>query len=193
MKKLISSVIFSLLLINVYAQEFKLDKKSSKVEWEGKKIIGDSHTGLVDSESGSLVFKKNKLVSGNITLDLNSLTCTDIKNEDYNTKLIGHLKSGDFFSVEKFPTANFKISHAKTKGKGNYLVKGNLTIKGITKPVEFTTIVHQTGNKATVKGLLIVDRSKFDVRYGSNSFFDDLKNKAIDDNFNINFDLVFNK
>ena len=193
MKKIIASVFFSFILVSAFAQDLKLDRKSSKIVWEGKKVIGGSHEGLIDAKSGSLVIKKNKPVSGELVIDLNSLTCTDIEDKEYNGKLLGHLKSPDFFDTKKFPEAKFMISKIIAKGNSSYLVRGKLTIKGITKPAEFNATIIQSEQQTSARGLLIVDRSQFDVKYGSNSFFDDLKDKAIDDNFYIDFDLVFKK
>ena len=119
-------------------------------------------------------------------IDMATIENTDMEGE-YKTKLEGHLKSEDFFGVEKYPTALLTFKNVKSNGKNSYEVVGDLTIKDITKPVTFELSVY--GNKATAN--VKIDRTKFDVRYGSTSFFDDLQDKAIYDEFDLITDLEF--
>jgi polyisoprenoid-binding protein YceI len=172
----------------------KVNTATSKIVWNGKKVAGE-HTGNINISNGNLLVAKNKLVGGTFDIDMNSITVTDIKDPEYNGKLVGHLKNDDFFATDKFPKATFKItSLAPIKGAkpgtNNYNVTGDLTIKGITKPVTFPANIKVEGNKATAQGIATVDRSKFDVRYASKSFFDTIGDKAIDDNFTLNFNVV---
>ncbi|GAA4304169.1 YceI family protein [Aestuariibaculum suncheonense] len=167
-----------------------VEKKAVKVEsstvvWKGYKVTG-SHEGTVAIESGSLSFDGDKLVGGEFVIDMTTIGATDLEGE-YKGKLDGHLKSDDFFGVEKFPTAKLVFTKVKAKGKNSYEVTADLTIKGKTNPVNFEISVY--GNKATAA--LKVDRTKYDVRYGSTSFFDDLKDKAIYDEFDLVTDLQF--
>jgi polyisoprenoid-binding protein YceI len=159
--------------------------ESSKVVWKGYKVTG-SHEGTIDIESGSLIFNEDKLIGGTITIDMTTIASTDLEGE-YKEKLEGHLKSNDFFGVETHNTATLEFTGVKLSGKNAYDVEGNLTIKGKTNPVSFTISVY--GNKATAN--LKVDRTKFDVKYGSASFFDNLKDKAIYDEFDLVADLEF--
>lgn len=168
-----------------YAQEAKVNVEQSSVSWVGKKITGQ-HDGNISIQSGALELKNNQLINGNFVIDMNSMTCNDLESPEYNQKLIGHLKSDDFFGVAKFPTASFTITEATPFVDQKATVKGTLTIKGISNPVEF--VVMQEGNMYTAN--LEVDRSKFDVRYGSTSFFDNLKDKAIDDIFLLDIKLI---
>ncbi len=123
--------------------QFILDTLNSRVEWRGYKIFkseSTSHFGTIKFESGDVTIKDGKLESGKFVADMNSLTSVDLKEDaEQLEKLNGHLKSGDFFEVEKFPTASYEITKITPLAEGDYntLLDGNLTIKGITKPVSF--------------------------------------------------------
>ncbi|CAA7195494.1 YceI family protein [Chryseobacterium potabilaquae] len=123
--------------------QYTLDTLNSKVEWKGYKIFkseNTSHFGDIKFESGDVTIKDGKLESGKFVADMNSLTSMDLKDDaEKLDKLNNHLKSGDFFEVEKFPTASYEITKVTSVSEGDYntLLDGNLTIKGITKPVQF--------------------------------------------------------
>ena len=168
---------------------YQVDNQQSKLTWTAKKVTG-SHAGAISVSAGQLDIDKNVLKGGSFTLDTRSITVTDITNADMNGKLVGHLKSDDFFSVEKHPTATFVITSATPKGGGNYDVTGNLTIKGITNPVSFPATVTVAGGQATAKATVTVDRTKFDIKYRSKNFFENLGDKAIYDDFTLDVTLV---
>lgn len=163
-----------------------LDKNSGTVEWEGSKI-GGSRDGEIDIKAGSLKFTDGKLSYLHIKFDMTSIVNHDIEDPEYNQKLVNRLKSDDFFSVDKYPVAEFKSTSVKVQGSGKYLVKGDMTIKGHTNPVEFVTTIDKKGNKFTAKSTLVIDRSKYNVRYRSKSFFDNLGENFIYDDFKISF------
>lgn len=172
---------------------YNVEVAKSDVKWHAKKVTGE-HMGNIALKSGQMTIDKNKVTGGTFVVDMSSITCTDIKDAEYNGKLIGHLKSDDFFSVEKHPTATFQITNVApiakaAAGKPNYNVKGNLTIKGITNPIEFPAIITVKGGVATAKADVTVNRAKYDVRYGSNSFFEGLGDKAIYDDFTISLNV----
>jgi polyisoprenoid-binding protein YceI len=125
------------------------------------------------------------LTGGKFVADLTSITNTDLTDKEYNGKLIGHLKSDDFFAVEKHPTATFVVTKATPKSAGVYEVTGDLTIKGITKPATFPVTVKTTATGAEATGTLVVDRSKYDIKYNSKSFFENLGDKMINDDFSV--------
>jgi polyisoprenoid-binding protein YceI len=164
-------------------KEIKIN--SSTVNWKGYKVTG-SHMGTIGIQSGNLIFEEDFLVGGTFIIDMSTITVTDLEG-DYKSKLENHLKSDDFFGVEKFPTASLIFTSVKATGKSTYEVHGNIEIKGKTEPITFN--LSANGNKATAS--LKIDRSKFDVRYGSTSFFDGLKDKAIYDEFDIVANLEF--
>ena len=158
--------------------------ESSKVNWKGYKVTGQ-HEGTINLKSGKLMFDGDMLTGGSFVMDMTTINTTDLEGE-YKGKLDGHLKSADFFGVEKHPTATMEFLNVSGKD-GSYKVKANLTIKETTKPVEFSMTIK--GNTATAN--VEIDRTEYDIKYGSSSFFDDLKDKAIYDNFDLNVTLTF--
>lgn len=180
---LVAFTTFSFTKIASEKKEIKTDK--SKLVWKGYKVTG-SHEGTINIKSGSLTFEGDKLTGGEFVVDMTTLVSTDMEGE-MKGKLEGHLKSDDFFGVEKNPTSTLVFSKVTATGKNSYSASGDLTIKGKTNPITFTISIY--GNKATAS--LKVDRSKYDVRYGSTSFFDGLKDKAIYDDFDLVADLEF--
>ncbi|MGU3373539.1 YceI family protein [Chryseobacterium sp. M5A1_1a] len=152
--------------------QYTLDTLNSKVEWKGYKVFkseNTSHFGNIKFESGDVTVKDGKLESGKFVADMNSLTSVDLKDspEDMG-KLNGHLKSGDFFEVEKFPTASFEITKVTptTEGDYNTLLDGNLTIKGISKPVQFKANVSvKDGEVSVATEPKDVKREEFGVKF----------------------------
>ncbi|XLS28268.1 YceI family protein [Flavobacteriaceae bacterium M23B6Z8] len=167
------------------AEKKEVKTAESKVTWKGYKVTG-SHEGVVDLKSGYLTFEGDQLTGGEFVVDMTSLSSTDLEGE-YKGKLDGHLKSDDFFGVKNHPTSKLVITNVKPTGKNSYEVTGDLTIKEKTNPITFDLSVY--GSKAT--GALKIDRSKYDVRYGSGSFFDNLGDKTIYDEFDLVVDLQF--
>lgn len=180
---LVVMITFSFTMVNAQKKAIKVDK--SNLVWKGYKVTG-SHAGTIAINSGSLTFKDDKLTGGEFTIDMTTLESTDITGE-YKGKLDGHLKSDDFFGTASFPTATLSFTEVKATGKNAYEVTGDLTIKGKTNKVTFDFSVYGSKANATLK----VDRTKYGIRYGSASFFDNLKNKAIYDEFDIIVDLQF--
>jgi polyisoprenoid-binding protein YceI len=172
--------------LSVAAQKAEINLTNSLVKWTGNKV-GGSHNGAIKIKSGSFEFKNGNIVSGNVVMDMNSITDTDLIDEGYNQKLVGHLKSDDFFGVEKFPTSTFQVTKATQFVNGKATLSGVLTIKGKSENI----VVDVTKKDNSYSAQLKVDRSKFDVRYGSNSFFDNLGDKAIEDIFILDIQLVF--
>ncbi|MBD1396932.1 YceI family protein [Pontibacter sp. JH31] len=172
---------------------YKVETAASEIKWHAKKVTGE-HMGDITLKSGQLSVDKNKVTGGNFVIDMTSLTVTDIKDEGSNGKLVGHLKSDDFFSVEKHPTATFTITGLSpiakaAAGQPNYNVKGNLTIKGITNPVTFPATITVKDGVATAKADVTVDRTKYDIRYRSTNFFENLGDKAIYDEFTVSLNV----
>lgn len=187
-KNIVSIVLVALFTLSFTTPEnTKKEVKTtqSKVIWKGYKVTG-SHEGTIAIQKGNLIFDGSKLTGGEFTIDMRSISSTDLEGE-YQKKLEGHLKSDDFFGVEKFPTASLVFTKVNATGKNSYKVTGNITIKGHTESITLDLSVY--GNKATAS--LKIDRTKFDVRYGSTSFFDGLKDKAIYDDFDLVVDLEF--
>lgn len=167
----------SLFIANAFAVE--IDLNDSSLGWIGKKVTGQ-HNGKVLYKSGEVVLKDGKLAGGEFVVDMNSISVEDLQGE-WATKFLTHMKSGDFFNVEKFPTSKLKI----TSVEGNK-VKADLTIKGKTNSVSFPIVQ----NGSTYSGNLTFDRTKFDMVYNSGNFFKDLGDKMINDEVNVEFKFV---
>ena len=183
--KTIALSLIALITFTANAQTKVIDTQKSNIHWVGKKVTGQ-HEGTISLKEGALIFKGDKLAGGKFTVDMSSINTTDLTG-GMKSKLDGHLKSDDFFGTEKFPTADLVFKTIATKDKNNYTVTADLSIKGITNPVTFDIIVN--GKTASTK--LIVNRAKYDIKYGSGSFFDNLGDKTIYDDFELEVTLNF--
>ena len=168
------------------AQTKKIDASKSKITWLGKKVTGQ-HGGTINIKEGNLVFAGKKLTDGTVTVDMTSLVCTDLKAGEGKEKIEWHLKSEDFFGTEKFQTSKIVFKKVVASGKNSYTVTADLSIKEKTNPITFELTV--IGNNAAAA--LKVDRTKYDIKYGSGSFFDNLGDRAISDEFELNVALQF--
>jgi polyisoprenoid-binding protein YceI len=193
MKKFFFLSLFALLLVSAQAQSnYNVNTGTSAVVWTGYKVTG-KHTGTVKVKSGTVQFTKGVLTGGSFEMDMNSVNDTDLEGE-WADKLVGHLKSDDFLGVATYPTANFVITRAIPQdAKGNYKLIGNLTIKGITKEVKFFATATDNQGVVSASGKITIDRSEFNMRYGSGSFFDGLGDKTIYDEFDLQIALVAGK
>lgn len=193
MKKLILLPLFALFFVALQAQtSYNVNTGASAVVWTGYKVTG-KHTGTVKVKSGTVQFTDGMLSGGTFEMDMNSINCTDLEGE-WAGKLVGHLKSDDFLGVASYPTATLVITRAIAQdSKGNYKVLGNLTIKGTTKEVKFFANAQESNGAVNATGKLTIDRSEYNMRYGSGSFFDGLGDKTIYDEFDLQISLVAGK
>ncbi len=159
-------------LTTTNGQIYVIDTMNSKAEWKGFKVVksdNTSHIGTLKFESGEVTVKDNKLESGQFVIDMNSIANEDLKETDGNAKLIGHLKSADFFDVEKFPTASYeitKISEAPAGSDYNTVLDGNLTLKGITKPATFNANVKiKDGELSIATEPKDINRDEFGIKF----------------------------
>lgn len=171
------------------AEKFQVDTKASTLVWKAKKVTGE-HTGAVQLVAGDFTAEGKSLKQGSFDIDLASLTVTDVTNPEANARLTNHLKGADFFHVEKYPKAGFVLSSATPQSGNNYVVKGQLTIKGITHDIEFPAVIVRDGKKLTATAKIAVDRTKYDIRFRSANFFENLGDKAIADEFELDLSLV---
>jgi polyisoprenoid-binding protein YceI len=194
MKYIVSSFLILFLGFSVVQgqDKYTANASKSKLEWLGEKVTGEHH-GTVNLQSGTLSMQNNKIVGGEFIIDVKSLTDVDLTDPQWNGKLVGHLKSEDFFSVEKFPTAKLTITSSTPFDKGMATVKGNLTIKGITNPLEFKSSMQKTEDGLRFFANITIDRTKYDIRYGSGTFFDNLGDKTIYDDFNLKVNILVSK
>ncbi|MBC6988484.1 MULTISPECIES: YceI family protein [Hymenobacter] len=173
---------------------YKLQPQLSTLGWDAKAVT-HGHNGTLQFSDGQLVVKGNQLIGGTATVDMKTLKATDITDAENNGKFMGHMNSDDFFSIAKYPTATFKItSVTPIKGAAananNATITGDLTIKGKTNPVTFPAKVGVKNGVAAASGTATIDRTKYDIKYGSKSFFEGIGDKAIYDEFTLNFNVI---
>jgi len=168
--------------------KYTVDTEKSSLDWLCKKV-GGQHNGTVKLNEGSLLFDGNTLKGGTFSVNMTSITI-----EGDNKTVLDDLKSDNFFSISKNPASTFTITKVTPSGTDQVTITGNLTIKGITNPITFPATVKKQDNVviAVAKGIK-VDRTKFDIKYRSISFFSTIGNRAIDDEFELSVSLVAKK
>lgn len=170
------------------AQNYSANPDKTVILWEGKKV-GGKHEGTIKLKSADIEMNYKRPVSGTVIIDMTSIKDTDIKNEGMRKRLEDHLRSDDFFSVEKFPEAKFEITGSEILNGGAIKIMGNITIKGTTQPLEFVSDLTASEESLIFTGHIDIDRTLFDVRYGSTKFFDNIADSAIDDIFTLDYEL----
>ena len=165
------------------------DPTATQITWTGKKL-GKEHVGTIGLKEGYISIEKNAITGGEFLVDMTTIKNTDIQDEKMNGMLVGHLKSDDFFGVEKYPASKLILTGGSRFVNGTANVKGIMTIKHASHPVEFTVKETAVGGVKTYTAVITVDRSLYDVRYGSGKFFTDLGDKAISDDFTLEVTLV---
>ena len=192
MKNILFTIVLSVLAVigiaSVHTNDIIVNQTNSTVKWIGSKASGSSHSGTINISRGKLVFDHGRLVGGEIVIDMNSIKNTDIKSEKKSQRLVDHLKNEDFFFVEKHPTATLKIISAESMPDNLYKVAADLTIKGITNRITFSTHMTIKKNSFLATANIKIDRTKWDIKYGSGSFFKDLGDRMILDD--IEFDIL---
>ncbi len=201
MKSLMVIVIFALFSTNLFSQsdyvDYDINVKSSELRWEGNKVIG-GHWGTVNLKGGFLTVRANKITDGEFHIDMKSIKVLDLKENEGKSKLEEHLKSDDFFSTDRFPTATFRITKvtelvAAKKGQPNYRLTGNLTIRSITQQISFSALIDIKDNIISAKADFSIDRTKWNIRYNSGNFFKDLGDKLIKDEIPFKIKIKANK
>ncbi len=175
----------------------RINTDQSKVKWTGKKPGGEHH-GFVKLKDGQLVIVGNEVKGGSFTIDMNSITDIDLKNEEFNNKLVNHLKSSDFFDVSKHPEAKFVITDvskinngAKVERKATHSITGDLTIKGITKKISFDASINSLNGKVTSSTpVFSLNRTEWGVNHQSKSVFANLKDNFIHDDILLSVELI---
>ncbi|WP_438973566.1 YceI family protein [Polaribacter sp.] len=164
-----------------------VDTTSSVLNWKGTKPTG-SHNGIVSLKNGALVLEQGKLVGGEFIVDMSTIKVSDIPaDNEANGKLVSHLINSDFFDIETYPTSKFIITSVAPKDN-LLLVTGNLTIKDVTKSITIpATIATIDGVTTFSSEVFMVNRAEFNVTYASKSFFNNLKDKFIDDLMEMSF------
>lgn len=174
--------------------EYKLNTETSKIGWRGEFITGMSEEGIVKLSSGSVLVEEGVIKSGEFVIDMNTIESIPLKE-----RLVAHLKSDDFFSVDKYPTAKFVLRSFAPSSEdgakvGRYVVSGNLTVRGIEKPISFmATVVPTEDGSIKATGSFAINRADWEVKYNSSSFFTNLGDKVIRDAVEITLDLEAQK
>lgn len=167
---------------------FKVNPAKTNLKWTASKVTG-KHEGMIRLAGGSLLVEGKNLTGGSFDIDMSTITCTDIADKETNANFLGHLRSDDFFGVEKFKTAHFEIEKVTPKSGNEVEVSGKMTIKGITKALRFPATIVNDGKSLKAKAKITVDRSEYDVKFRSAKFFSDLGDKLIHDDFIIELDM----
>jgi len=172
--------------------DYNFSPSESQIVWQGKKTILTNWVdqGTIAFSSGNLKIEEGLIASSNIIIDMNSISPTKTGANSGESQLATHLKSADFFNSEVFPTSVFNMTSVSSNQNGIYNISGDLTIKETTKGITFPVLVFMEGNDIIVNGDITINRADFDVRFGSSSFFSDLGDNLIDDNFTLNLNLV---
>ncbi|MHA4894423.1 YceI family protein [Pedobacter sp. PWIIR3] len=197
MKLKITSVALLLLVVAVSSAfiapfkptTYKVDAEKSSLTWLGKKLTG-SHNGTIALQSGNLLFDGKKLTGGNFVINMPT-----IKDADKSDKLEGHLKADDFFGVDKFATSTLIVKKVVAGSGNNVTITGDLTIKGITNPVTFPATVtwNSDGTVTAAADKIIVDRTKYGIKFRSKGMFPDVGDKMIYDEFELAVKLIAKK
>ncbi len=173
-----------------------LSIKESTLQWTGRPLVGGGHEGTINFISGSIITSAaGDITQGEFVLDMNSISSTDMKSDDGGKDLEEHLKSEDFFSVTKYPQANFStlkiIPESKNGDVQQVKVTGLLTLKRITNMITFPATITRKGENANIKAEITIDRTKWDIIYNSKTIFSNLKDGFISDEIKIVVDLKF--
>jgi polyisoprenoid-binding protein YceI len=173
-------------------EKYVIDKKESVVTWKGSMLLAGKgeHIGYVSISKGELMIEKNQLVGGTVEIDMSTITD---KIHGSDNSLIDHLKDPDFFDVKKFPISTFAITKVAAGTDSTIEVTGDLTIKGITHAVTFPAKIEVKNGIVTANGKVIIDRTRWDVRYGSGKFYYNLADKAISDDIEFDMKIVAKK
>jgi polyisoprenoid-binding protein YceI len=165
-------------------QKFEIVSAQSNIDWVGRKVTG-AHNGTIAVKKGEIILKDGKLTSGKFIIDTTSIKILDVTDPATNAQFFGHLASDDFFSSEKYPEATLVI----TSVSANH-VEGDLTIKGITHPVGFDIMINVSGDLLTAAGKVVVDRTKYEMKFRSGNFFKDLGDTLIYNDFDLNVSIT---
>ncbi|MCS6980050.1 MAG: YceI family protein [Flavobacteriales bacterium] len=174
-------------------ENFAVVSETSSLEWYATKITGAGHNGTFALKEGVFTVENGLPKSGKFVADLTTIKVVDLTDAEMNAKLLGHLKSPDFFDVEKYPTATFEITGVEKLGQDSAKVSGNLTIKEITKNITFPAVIQKEGDNLKVKADFNIDRTEWDIKYNSGKFFKNLGDKLIKDEVNFKLNLTAKK
>ena len=160
-------------------KKFKVVPSLSNIDWKGRKVTG-THNGTIAIKEGEFSVNEGKLTAGKFVVDTTAITVLDITDPATNAQFTGHMASSDFFASAEYPEAIFEIAAVK-----NNHIEGNLTIKGIRRTIGFDADIHVTGDMLTAMGKMIIDRTRFGMKFRSGNFFKDLGDTLIYNDFEL--------
>jgi polyisoprenoid-binding protein YceI len=165
-------------------KKFEIASAKSNIGWIGRKVTG-AHNGTIEVKEGAFITTDGKLTGGKVVINTATIKILDIADQATNAQFAGHLASDDFFAIEKFPTSTFEITAVQSLGGDQYRLEGDLTIKGITHPATFDANVETSEDTFNLSGKLLVDRTKYGIRFRSGNFFKDLGDTLIYNDFEL--------
>jgi len=168
---------------------FEIVSSNSNVEWTGRKVTG-AHNGTIGIKEGNFILNDGKIKGGNVVINTSTIKILDVTDPATNAQFAGHLASDDFFSIEKFPTASFDILTVREVSDSIYYLEGYLTIKDITHVVGFEATLENNRNAIKLSGKLVIDRTKYDIKFRSGNFFKDLGDTLIYNDFELDFNIT---
>jgi polyisoprenoid-binding protein YceI len=168
---------------------FQVQPSSSTINWIGKKVLG-LHTGSINIAAGTIEYTGYNISGGKIEIDMTSIAITDIEDRKTHDNFLAHLKNDDFFAVDKFNTAKLVISGSEKMENNKLKIEGTLTIKDISHPISFIASVEVLTDFLHALGEMVIDRTLYNIRYGSGKFFENLGNHLIHDDFILQFKLI---
>ena len=171
-------------------KKYIADPAATKIKWHGEKIVGSKHDGTIALKEGWLASDGKSITGGEFVVDMSTIKNEDIKDAGSRAKLEGHLKSADFFGVDNYPLSKLVLAGGSQIAGGKATLRGSLTIKEATHPVEFTVVESKAGDVLTYTATITFDRSLYDVRFGSGKFFSNLGDNAIRDEIKLEVSLV---
>lgn len=169
--------------------KFDIVGTQSHIDWIGRKVTG-AHNGTIAVKEGEFTVTDGIVTAGQVTIDMSSITILDVTDPNLNAQFAGHLASDDFFSIEKYPSATFEMVTVTAQSADQYNFEGNLTIKGITHAASFDATVTVSDDSLRLAGKLIVDRTKYGIKFRSGNFFKDLGDTLIYNDFELGVDVT---
>lgn len=185
---LIFASLFLLLPSLVFSETYEIDTSNSTVLWKATKVSG-AHEGSIAVKSGQIRFEDGHFIGGSATIDMTTIKVLDIQNEMMNKKLVKHLSSEDFFNVEQHSEASIEIKEVELINDHEYSIVSDLAIKGIVKSVQFVATVRLTESEVVAESTMAINRTDFDIKYGSGKFFENLGDKMIHDEFTLTMNI----
>jgi polyisoprenoid-binding protein YceI len=166
---------------------YELDTEASTLEWAAYRFTGSGHTGTVGIADGYMAYTDDALQQGEFVIDMTSIT-----ESEGNERFLQHIRSDDFFTVDRYPTSTLLVNEITTEN-GTSVVNGELTIRGITNEVSFPATIERSEDELNASAEFEIDRTKWGVVYDSGSVFKQLGDRAIEDEITYKLDIELDR